>query len=185
MYKLFLVMFFSLFIQACATGYRCDLGHDCVDAIEAFELSKVDGGNGESVFVEPDEYPAFSDSSDSSDSSENNGSSSGVVMKQIGMGQLSNKPVYIPDSPMRVWVAPEKYSTKKDGPIYLVDGYNLFGMIKGGWLLGNKVMPSRSVSSSSTGDYGMIEPLDIKKNLGFKPTTSKNEGSSPVRELFR
>lgn len=165
----------------CSTGYRCDLGHDCTDAIEALEYAKTDGGNDESVFVEPEEYPEFSKPEDD-ESGSFEGSEDQAHIKQLGMGHLKAKPVFIPDSPMRIWIAPEKYYGIGDDPIYLVDGYHLYGVIKGGWLLGNKL--KRNSNSSNSRNFGMIGPLDAKKNLGFKPTL-ENDSSGPKRKLFQ
>lgn len=180
MNKLLLLLSIPFLLNACATGYRCDLGHDCTDAIEALELSKGDGGNSESVFVEPDTYPEH----DENESSDSGSSTMNAVMKNLGMGHNQAKPVYIPDAPIRIWIAPEKYQSGDGAPIYLVDGYHLYGMVKGGWLLGNKISRN-NISANSSGNFGMIGPLDTKRNLGFKPKFSGPNDSRPQSKLFQ
>lgn len=179
------IVFFSLcavIISGCSTGYRCPLGHDCTDSMEALEQAKTDGGNDESVFIEPEEYPEFGENTDEIDESD---SVEAAHMKKLGMGHLSGKPVYLPDSPMRIWVAPEEFTSNAGEPIYLVDGYHLYGMIKGGWLIGNQIKRSSDSMGSNSSNFGMIGPLDEKKNLGFRATTKRKESSSPIRQIFK
>lgn len=155
-----LLSIFSL--VGCTSAYKCELGRECTDSLEVLGAARENGGTSESVIRVPDEYPELYPEEESNadyQSTEDPIEELGVVSR-FGNGNYRSKPVYIPDAPMRIWVAPTKVGS------ILVGDYEMFTVIPGGYMSGVNGSGLNSKNSHINGIYG---PLDERKDPGFQP----------------
>lgn len=119
--KVLLSMGALLILSGCTTiPYQCELGEECIGAKEAYGAAVENRGNSESVFGEP---------FDAED-----GDAQRVLESEFrpyAGGGLTDKPLYQPPRPVRIWVAPWKGD---DG--MLRSGQFIYATRKGGWQMG-------------------------------------------------
>lgn len=157
-------------LSGCAVTYDCNLGYECQDSMEALEAAKSNGGNSERVLYEVENPPLLNEGDGGGATYKNDygrkqwqhdhpyygaRKQKGGVVK-FGKQNYQSKPVYIPDAPMRIWLAP----MRTDG--ILVGDYYIYTKVPGGFSVGN----GEERKALSLGQYG---PLDRNKDLGFTP----------------
>lgn len=145
----------AIAMSGCAHHYDCRLGEKCYNSVDVLDAAKNGGGNSEAVIHEPEQYPKIVEKADD----KNDKKTSRGLVRKFGNSHYKNRPVYIPDAPLRIWVAPHKTSDR------IVSDYFIYTRIPGGYMDG-VVNPGGRSASSHTGFYG---PLDRKKELGFNP----------------
>lgn len=160
MNKVGLVILSIVAFTGCANKYKCNLGEECIDSVEVLEAAKENGGNSESAMHEPEEYPEIRGVEEKELDEET--ILTGKIQR-FGTARYKSKPVYIPDAPMRIWMAPEK----TEG--ILISDYMMYTTVPGGYVGANEVY------GKSTGGDGLFGPIDPSKDLGFKPVPVSNQ----------
>lgn len=147
------VAFFVVIITGCATQHTCKLGTECYGLDDAYDAAVENAGNQETVF--PEYNPKGKGSS-----FKNSESGLGVQsFKPYQGSRLTDKPIYQPPKPIRIWIAPWKASldsyTQAD-PVLMGDQF-MYATIPGHWTMGEL---------RKNGDLGktlQLEPYNLQQ----------------------
>lgn len=134
MKKLIFIAVISAVMTGCSTAYTCKLGYECISVEESYEAARADGGNKESVIFQSDRKKA--------ENTKLKGSKTDVAQRaQRGRfsgfsgEKLTDRPVYMPPKPLRIWIAPW-VDEMDEGQNYLLSGQFMYITTGGGWQMG-------------------------------------------------
>lgn len=155
----------ALTISGCATvPYDCPLGTECVGTKEVYDAAVSNQGNSESVMgfkkdKKQSQAVADFDFHDTDSFSMPNDSQQAkphtAQWRPYAGGGLTDKPVYQPPQPVRIWIAPWKAS---DG--LLRSGQFIYATRPGRWTMGE--MRSEGVGSQVLRPRAVLKPADQK-----------------------
>lgn len=143
--------------------YECPLGHECIGTTDAYQAAIENRGNSESVFGEPFE-------SDKKAATGDEQPLQGQWRPYAG-GGLSDKPVYQPPQPVRIWIAPW---VAEDG--LLRSGQFIYATRKGGWQMGQ--MREEGIGGALLNPRTLLRPAPPSSGSASSPSGS---ASSPNR----
>lgn len=133
--KISSLLVFSVVIAGCAAKHNCQLGEECYGLEDAYQAALENGGNSETVLPEYSNKGKGKKIASSSANAENlqlQGFSAYAGEK------LTNKPIYQPPKPIRIWIAPwqaELDSDTQKDPVLMGDQF-LYATIPGYWQMG-------------------------------------------------
>lgn len=166
----------ALVVSGCTTvPYDCPLGTECVGTKEVYDSALANGGNSESVMGFKDEKGSSKDKAARFDFDEGDdftvastGKKSDPKAAQwnpYAGGGLTEKPVYQPPQPVRIWIAPWKAD---DG--LLRSGQFIYATRPGRWTMGEM---------RSEGVGGQV----LRPRPALKPSAVENKRVQPEAQL--
>lgn len=144
-------------IAGCASPYQCPIGYECLNSGDALNAARENGGNSETVLPHDGDFKKIENKSDR----KKNQSEPHKIMLS-GKALMRGKPIYIPDSPMRVTVMPSSSDN------VMIGAHEIYFPIPGGFSIGIE-----EGKSSSAGK--IFSPIDPNKQLGFDPVQMTEE----------
>lgn len=141
MFKKTLVLAALVALTGCATSkYKCDLGNECIDVYDIYDATLTDGGNKETVVPDLDRSgKPFKNASNSKSKKGSDGAVLGLQsFEPYSGGSMTDKPVYQPPRPIRVWLAPWQVdldSETQAEPV-LMSGQFMYVTVPGFWTMG-------------------------------------------------
>src|SRR5690606_33039606 len=137
--------------SGCSSTYKCPLGNECSDVYDSYRAAAANGGNKETTMPNANKHGVPFDQQDEDE-------------KKIGLqaynpyagGAMTERPVYQPPRPLRIWIAPwqaQLDSLTQTDPV-LMSGQFMYATIPGFWSMG--VMRA----DGSLSPVMMLEPSD-------------------------
>lgn len=153
-----LIVIGAITLAACAAPHQCPLGYECLNAGDALNAARQNGGNSETVLPHDGNYKRIGEQTEQDNKRNSETSKIALSGKSVMRGQ----PVYIPDSPMRVTVMPTNAGD------VMIGAHEIYFPIPGGFSIGINEGPS-----VRTGKF--FSPIDPNKQLGFNPVESQDD----------
>lgn len=142
----------ALTISGCATvPYDCPLGTECVGTKEVYDAAVSNQGNSESVLGFKEDKKDSQAASTKGEDQEDKPLT--AQWRPFAGGGLTDKPVYQPPQPVRIWIAPWKAS---DG--LLRSGQFIYATRPGRWTMGE--MRSEGVGGQVLRPRAVLKPAD-------------------------
>lgn len=150
----------AISLTGCATAnYQCKLGNECVDVYDVYDAANANDGNKETVTPDLDKKGKPFKKSKKNSSADN--SELGIQsFEPYSGGSMTDRPVYQPPKPLRIWLAPwqaELDSETQQAPV-LLSGQFMYVTIPGYWTMGGLK------EDGGLGGMMMLEPYDTTKH---------------------
>lgn len=126
-------------LSGCAAKYQCKLGNECVDVYDNYDAAVNQSGNKETVTPDAnkDGVPFKSAGAKAKGFG---------VSEELGLqsfepysgGAMTEKPIYQPPRPLRIWIAPwqAKLDSQTQSEAVLMSGQFMYATIPGSWTMG-------------------------------------------------
>lgn len=167
--KVFVLLATFTVLSGCATSnYKCELGNECIDVYDIYDATMSNDGNKETVVPNLDRSgEPFGDNSKSKSKKGNSaGASLGLQsFDPYAGGSMTDKPVYQPPRPVRVWLAPwqaDLASETQQAPV-LMSGQFMYVTVPGFWTMGT------FKDAGGLGGPMMLEPYSAEQHGEVTP----------------
>lgn len=145
----------AVVLTGCSTQHSCKLGTECYGLDDAYEAAVENAGNHETVF------PEYNSKGKGSKSKKIESESSlGVQSFKAYQGsKLTDKPIYQPAKPIRIWIAPWQSnldSYTQTGPVLMGDQF-MYATIPDHWTMGELR------KNGGLGKTIQLEPFSLKE----------------------
>lgn len=157
----------AVVLTGCSTQHTCKLGTECYGLDDAYKAAVENAGNHETVF------PEYNSKGKGSPSKKIESESSlGVQSFKAFQGlRLTDKPVYQPPKPVRIWIAPWQASLEsytQTDPV-LMGGQFMYATIPGHWTMGELRKNGGLGKTLQLEPYNLKEEQDHTSNNRVQP----------------
>lgn len=123
-------------LSGCSSTYKCNLGNECLNVDDAYGAAVQNTGNKESTmpYANREGKPFDANSEDI----DNRNTQLTQSFNPYSGGSMTEKPIYQPPRPLRIWLAPWQQqldSVTQTEPV-LMSGQFLYATVPGYWAMG-------------------------------------------------